>query len=280
MGCGELARNQASTGRDRARWTYETSSDSELTVCQRNARRISAISLTPSALIRCPYTDCPFSSTYVIKKLLKCFCTARRTWSMAIHSPIDPVLTSPRCSKLISYSQHCITARPCWRSLARPLRRPRSASRHTAFFAASCQCPTTAHRQTSPPGHHSARIPACGLYALRVGPAGLGLACPSLAQPQVGPHGSSLVPRSDRRCRLASTCRARRCSRSRCKSDPRVILAIANALDQVVVEQVLSLVFLLIVPGISLSPTLALFVLVVIAHNILIPQLREGDGRR
>lgn len=102
MGCGELARNQASTGRDRARWTYETSSDSELTVCQRNARRISAISLSPSALIRCPYTDCPFSSTYVIKKLLKCFCTARRTWSMAIHSPIDPVLTSPRCSKLIS----------------------------------------------------------------------------------------------------------------------------------------------------------------------------------
>lgn len=34
MGCGELARNQASTGRDRARWTYETSSDSELTAYQ------------------------------------------------------------------------------------------------------------------------------------------------------------------------------------------------------------------------------------------------------
>jgi hypothetical protein len=52
-----------------------------------------------------------------------------------------------------------------------------------------------------------------------------------------------------------------------------------DALDQVLVEQILSLVFLFIVSRIPLPPTLPLLVLVIIAHDVLITQLREWHGR-
>jgi len=75
----------------------------------------------------------------------------------------------------------------------------------------------------SPLHRRSARIPACGLCALRVGPEALGLACPSLSPQRDGRLGSAPARKTGRQCPLGSKCPAPHCSRSHCKSVLRPI---------------------------------------------------------